>query len=94
MQTKDQIMRASWNQLSAVRDVVVKNVHDAVRTKIIAMEPDAVQQLLSLISSSVEEGYHKGTSTLEKEVDMILSHQESERQQRSYSIQVMSAKKK
>jgi hypothetical protein len=70
MQPKDKIGKAAWNQMQAMRDSVVKDVADAIRDG--KVEAATAQQLLNLISASIEAGYHKGFSVFDKEVDAAL----------------------
>lgn len=68
MHPNDKINKASWNLLEGARDAVVKNVSIAVRDGKIKVESSSLPQLLSLISASINEGYHNGYNVFNREL--------------------------
>ena len=73
MLSKDKIVKASWNLLGSSKDSLVTNVSNAIRSGTIKVESDSVERLMQLISTSIDEGYHRGYNVYERELDSALA---------------------
>lgn len=71
MHFKDKISKASHNHFVSAKDVVLRNVIVATQNGL-NIDKDVLPQLLSLISTSLDEGYHKGHRVFEREVSASL----------------------
>lgn len=72
MKPKDKISKLTWSTLEAVRDTVLKNVSDAVRQGQLNIDPKNTQALLTLVSLSIEEGYHKSARSFDRALEACL----------------------
>jgi hypothetical protein len=72
MHFKDKISKASHNHFASAKDVVLRNVTVAAQNGSLNVDKDVLPQLLSLISTSLDEGYHKGHRVFEREVSASL----------------------
>ena len=59
--------------MESIKDVTVRNITSAVSTGQLKIDASQMTALLALISSSVDEGYHKSHRTFMKSVDATLS---------------------
>jgi len=68
MNPSDRIDKASWTLMEGIKDAAVMNV-TAADLKISAEDR---QRLISIVSASVDEGYHRGHRTFSKVVESTL----------------------
>jgi len=72
MKPHDKISKSSWTLLEGAKDSVLTNVTNAVRSGQLKIESKQMTALLTVISTSIEEGYHKGHRTFMRNVDAEL----------------------
>lgn len=72
MHPRDKVNKASWTLLQSVKDTVSQNLVQAARQGHFKIENAEMQKLMTLVSASVEEGYHKAMKSFMKEVDGAL----------------------
>lgn len=73
MQARDKINKAVLNQFEATRDVIEQNLLAAVRSGHIVSDSVTLEKIISLISQSLFEGYHKGNGVLMREIDAVMT---------------------
>jgi hypothetical protein len=73
MQPRDKISKSSWTLSQGIKDVVTINVTSAVSSGLLQIEASQIEKLLSVIASSVDEGYHRGYNTFMKVSDVVLA---------------------
>jgi hypothetical protein len=76
MHLRDKISKFSWTLLEVVKDNVVNNVMTACRDGSIKLEPNQLERLISVITASVDAGYHRGITQFVKNVDASLPAEE------------------
>ena len=84
---KDKIIKASWNHFEGAKNILINNIATAAKDEKIKIDSATLNQLLSLMSASIEEGYHKGFKAFDRELSMCLDET-----QKSQSKQVSSKK--
>lgn len=80
MKYKEKINRALWLHFEATRDILVKNVDASIKAGTIKFDQNSAAQLLNIITASVDEGYHKGLSVFNRELDGAIKLLDSEKQ--------------
>ena len=83
MHSKDKISKASWNHFISAKDTLSKNIVVAVQNGELKIEQEVLPKLISIIDSSLSEGYHKGHIVFEREVANILKVNNVQTQQGS-----------
>ena len=72
MQTKDKVSKAAWALFEGAKDSVVKNVIRAAQAKQLKIDDDVLPLLLTVVTTSLDEGFHKGhyvfTRTVEDDI--------------------------
>lgn len=76
MQPKDKISKAEWNHFQGACDSVVKNISAAIRDGKLKVDASSTQQLIGLITASLEQGFHAGSNVFSREVVTVLSEVE------------------
>lgn len=66
MQAGDKIGKSSWILLEGIKDSVTNNIYTAVKSGQLKIEANVLPALLTILNSSMEEGYHKGFKTFMK----------------------------
>lgn len=72
MHLRDKISKFSWTLLEVVKDNVVNNVLTACRDGSIKLDPNQHERLISVITASIEAGYHRGITQFVKNLDATL----------------------
>lgn len=76
MHLRDKISKFSWTLLEVVKDNVVNNVMTACRDGSIKLEQAQLERLISVITASVDAGYHRGIPQFIKNVDSLTVSEE------------------
>jgi hypothetical protein len=66
---RDMLSKASWSLMEVIKDAATTNITTALRTGQINIDAKEVQKLLTVVSASVEEGYHRGFRSFTKTVE-------------------------
>jgi hypothetical protein len=74
MQIKDKIIKASWNHFEGAKNILVANIVAAVREGKIKVDDSSLPQLLSLLNSFFDEGYHRGFNVFDRELSSSLQN--------------------
>jgi hypothetical protein len=75
---REQINRASWTIVEAVKDSLAANLLQASTQGKMPIKGDDLAKLLVMVNASVEEGGHKASRTFNRTVDAIVSKLEQE----------------
>lgn len=70
---KDKIIKASWNHFEGAKNILINNIATAAKDEKIKIDHNTLNQLLSLMSASLEEGYHKGFNAFDRELSTCLN---------------------
>jgi hypothetical protein len=70
---KDKIIKASWNHFEGAKNILINNILTAVRDQKIKIDNTELNQLVFLMTTSLEEGYHKGYKTFDRELTSCLA---------------------
>jgi hypothetical protein len=73
MHPKDNISKAALLLTDSTKDVIKLNLVSAMKSKIIDVDQNVLQQLFVIIDASIDEGYHRGARTFDKSVEASLS---------------------
>jgi hypothetical protein len=82
---KEKIIKSVHGCFEATKDTLVRNVTSAVKDRKINIDPAALPQLLSLLSASVDDAFHKTYNVFNKELAAALQE---------LSVEQATAKKK
>jgi hypothetical protein len=69
MNKQDKINKAGRALTSTVNETIITNLVSAQRSGAIDVTDDQLQKVLSLVSQSTEQGYHKGLKTFQSAVE-------------------------
>ena len=72
MNPKDKIVKASMNLLAGAKDLVKANLVQSVRSQKILVDNATLQLIFTVVDASIDEGFHKGNLSFEKEIDSAL----------------------
>ena len=72
MQIKDKIVKASWNHFEGAKNILIANIVAAVREGKIKVDDSSMPQLLTLLGSFFDEGYHRGFNVFDRELSSVL----------------------
>ena len=70
---REMISKASWSMMEVMKDAVSANLTTALRTGQLDIKSDQVQKLMTILTASVEEGYHKGFKSFDKTVQAAIA---------------------
>jgi len=79
MQYKEKINRALWLHFEVTKELVVKNVDASIKAGTIRLDQNSAAQLLSILTASIDEGYHKGLLVFNRELDGVAKNFGSEK---------------
>lgn len=72
MKTQDKIMKATLTAIEAVKDTVERNIIGAVQGKQLTLQPQSLPGLVLLVKRSIDDGFQKGYTTLNKQIAAII----------------------
>ena len=72
MQPKDKINKHAWNLIEGAVDNLQTDIMSAMNSGQLKIEKSALPFLLTLVKSSVESGYHKGSKVFDRSVQTVL----------------------
>lgn len=73
MNTKDKLQKCSWVLLESVKDALASNVVLAINNNLLKVDNSEMTNLLTLLNSSVEEGFFRAQNSYNKSVDDIFN---------------------
>lgn len=79
---EDKISKSSWALLQIIKDTISANLTTLASSKQVAIDLNELQKLLTVISTSADEGYHRGHKNFMRTVAAAVSEQ----QQRSADV--------
>jgi hypothetical protein len=72
MQTKEKLNKAIWQHFEGMRDLVMQNVVTMIRDGKLKVEPAELGNLTNILKTSMEDGFHRGHSVLDREINAVL----------------------
>lgn len=69
---KEKISRSTWTLFQSAKDTLIANITKAVKDSQLKISQEELQKLLNLISSSADEGYHKGHKNFMVNLDNVI----------------------
>lgn len=72
MQPKEKIVRAVWNCYEGTKDCVINNVVTLISQGKLKISTEESQYLLSVLASSINEGFQKSAKTLENQISFVI----------------------
>jgi hypothetical protein len=73
MEREDKILKSFFNYVEGIKDVVNKNLVSSVNEKLISIDPSTLSALANLINASVDEAFHRGQSSLLREITGVFA---------------------
>ena len=67
----EHISKAAWTLAQGIKDALVGNINASA--KLLKIEPSELVQLLALVGSSVDEGFHRGANVFDRVVAKAIS---------------------
>jgi len=77
MNARDRINKAAFNLMNGTRDAVSAAVMKSVTDGKLQIERDQLQQLLMIISGTIESMYHTGIRVFLRSVDVALKEEKA-----------------
>jgi len=72
MNPKDKLSKSSWSLRNSMLDVTISNIHKAVQNNQLKIEQKQLDILLSLIPTSMDEGYHRAHRSFVASVEDVV----------------------
>lgn len=73
MNPSEKISKSSWSLLESIQDVLTTNVTTAFRAGQLKIDNSQLEKLLTILSTSAAEGYHRGHRSFMKVVESVIS---------------------
>lgn len=70
---KEKFSRLTWNLFQGVKDTLISNISNAAKESKIKISQEELEKLLNLISSSADEGYHRGHKNYMTAIDNVVT---------------------
>lgn len=72
LKPRDQINKASWLLVEAIKDSVTANLAAAVQTKKLDVNNEQLSMLLNVVNASIEAGYHRANREFVRSADKAI----------------------
>lgn len=66
---RDMITKASWSLMEVMKDAASANITTALRGKQLKIENAEVIKLMTIVATSIEEGFHRGFKSFNKTLE-------------------------
>jgi hypothetical protein len=66
---RDMITKATWSLMEVMKDTASANITIALRGKQLKIENHEVIKLMTIVSASIEEGFHRGFRSFNKTLE-------------------------
>lgn len=73
MSLKDKVSKSIWELSEFSKETTKKNLVQAVNSTQLKMDENSLRVLLSIVDSSISEGYNKGIESTTKKLSTIFS---------------------
>lgn len=70
---QEKIAKAAWSLVENIKSAVSLNLAQAAKQGTIEVKPEGLQKLISVVSTSIEEGYFASQRTFQKTVEEALN---------------------
>lgn len=75
MSSKDKVSKSIWGLFEFTKETVKKNIVQAVNNDQLKLDENSLRTLLSIVDSSITEGYNKGVDSTVKSVALVFSQE-------------------
>lgn len=69
MFVKEKLNKSLWSHFEITKDTVITNVNSAIQEGRIKLDQVSANQLLGILTTSIDQGFYKGISVFNRELD-------------------------